>query len=365
LHPKWKWSTDRQMLNKWIEGKTGFPFIDCFMRELKTTGYCNHMGRETAGWFLIGDLGLDWRMAAEWFETVLVDYEPTANWFNWTYRCLPAVKHDRPPGERLSGLEILKWGTQHDPDAKYIKRWIPELAPLPATLAREPWRLGLNGPSEGSRGGSDGSLRPMPNGQFNVSRGPLEAVVSMGFDQKQAAIALYRTWEDPDAAVALLLSDTAGAEEVPDSDDEDLAKAVAMSMQSEAPTEAEQRDRSGPHGGFRYGEDYPKPIIQPVSLTNTEQKEEEARVEQAKRDEQIMAAKRHKGSGQSWSKPHWDRARQQWPAETPTGAAGAKGAGKRGGYGGSWRGGSGGSPSNADKESGGRGRRWGGREVGG
>eukprot|EP00438_Fugacium_kawagutii_P030065 Skav225588 [mRNA] locus=scaffold901:123046:126986:+ [translate_table: standard] len=59
----------------WIDGETGFPFIDCFMRELKATGYCNHMGRETAGWFLIADLGLDWRMAAEWFESVLIPGE--------------------------------------------------------------------------------------------------------------------------------------------------------------------------------------------------------------------------------------------------------------------------------------------------
>ena len=29
------------MVARWIEGETGFPFIDCFMRELKTTGYCN------------------------------------------------------------------------------------------------------------------------------------------------------------------------------------------------------------------------------------------------------------------------------------------------------------------------------------
>ena len=60
-----------RLVARWIEGETGFPFIDCFMRELKATGDCNHMGRETAGWFLIADLGLDWRMAAEWFESVL------------------------------------------------------------------------------------------------------------------------------------------------------------------------------------------------------------------------------------------------------------------------------------------------------
>ena len=38
------------------------------------------MGRETAGWFLIADLGLDWRMAAEWFESVL--YLGNRRWFD-------------------------------------------------------------------------------------------------------------------------------------------------------------------------------------------------------------------------------------------------------------------------------------------
>ena len=49
-----------------------------------------------------------------------IDYEPTANWYNWTYRCLPAAA--KVPADRLSSLEILKWGTQHDPDSTYIKR---------------------------------------------------------------------------------------------------------------------------------------------------------------------------------------------------------------------------------------------------
>merc|ERR1719460_1929569 len=96
---------------------------------------------------------------------------------------------DASPGERLRGLEILKWGTQHDPDATYIKRWLPELSSLPATVAREPWRLGLldeaNGPN------ADSSLRDPPSGKFNVSKGPLQAVLAMGFDEKDAAIALY------------------------------------------------------------------------------------------------------------------------------------------------------------------------------
>merc|ERR1712183_785631 len=80
--------------------------------------------------------------------------------------------------------------------------------------------------------------------------------------------------------------------------------------------------QKGANGGFRYGEDYPKPIIQPVSLMNTEEAEESARREQAKRDEQILASKRRKvhGGGKSFYKPQWENARQQRPAETPTAA---------------------------------------------
>jgi len=40
-------------------------------------------------------------------------------------------------------MEALLWGAQHDPDAEYTKRWMPELRPLPPLLAREPWRLKL------------------------------------------------------------------------------------------------------------------------------------------------------------------------------------------------------------------------------
>lgn len=367
--PAWRWSTDQKLFCAWKEGRTGFPFLDCFMRELKTTGYCNHMGRECSGWFLIGDLGIDWRMGAEWFESVLVDYEPTANWYNWTYRCLPAIGRggahgsvERPPGERLQGLEILKWGAQHDPDSHYIKRWIPELELLPATVAREPWRLGLLDSDSRSE---SGGLRPVPKGRIDVNKEALAAVLAMGFEESESAIALYRTWNDPDAALALLLSErdadaaqneeedlqqaidlslresSAGLPNVgggnEEEDDVELHRAMEMSITTLAQTVVgsgasraveEQRRRQGPYGGFRYGEDYPKPVIQPVSLMGTEETEETARREQAKRDQQIAAARQQllmrsheRRSDGGFSKVQWEESRQMRPAETPTAAS--------------------------------------------
>jgi len=329
---------------------------------------------------------LDWRMAAEWFESILIDYEPTANWFNWTYRCLPAAGRSETPRERLRGLEILKWGAQHDPDATYIKRWIPALAELPATIAREPWRLGLNR----NIGSSSNSLRAAPKGEFKVSKGALDAVVTMGFNEKDAAIALYRTQENVDAALALLLGEDTTGEGMPETDadeEDDLAYAMALSMGME-PTRAERinkasRQQTPEYAGFQYGTDYPMPMIQPVSLTTTEDIENQARRDQSKRDEQITASKRHKtGGGAAFKKPQWEVSRRDWAAETPTAAVhngtlswnesqSSKGKGKRSAEGtdSSRRGGKGKKgPADISEEGSrkleGGGRRWGNRVVG-
>lgn len=151
IRPAWEWSRDSKTFKAWREGLTGIPFIDVFMRELHATGYCNHMGRETVGWFLLRDLGIDWRMGAEWFESVLIDYEPAANWYNWVYRCLPAVTKSVGPRTQLQTLEALVWAAQHDPDATYTKRWLPELQALPAAAAREPWRVAMKTEDGGVR----------------------------------------------------------------------------------------------------------------------------------------------------------------------------------------------------------------------
>ncbi len=54
------------------EGRTGVPFVDANMRELALTGFMSNRGRQNVASFLTKDLGLDWRLGAEWFEYLLV-----------------------------------------------------------------------------------------------------------------------------------------------------------------------------------------------------------------------------------------------------------------------------------------------------
>lgn len=79
------WSRDRESFERWRRGETGEPFIDANMRELALTGYMSNRGRQNVASYLARDLGIDWRIGAEWFESTLIDYDPASNYGNWTY----------------------------------------------------------------------------------------------------------------------------------------------------------------------------------------------------------------------------------------------------------------------------------------
>ena len=63
----------------------GFPLIDANMRELVATGYMSNRGRQVVASFLVRDLGQDWRLGAEFFESHLLDHDVCSNYGNWQY----------------------------------------------------------------------------------------------------------------------------------------------------------------------------------------------------------------------------------------------------------------------------------------
>lgn len=130
------WKQDWQRFDLWREGKTGFPLVDANMRELAATGFMSNRGRQNVASFLTKNLGIDWRMGAEWFESLLVDYDVCSNWGNWNYTA--GVGNDAR-GFRF--FNILKQSKDYDPNGEYVKHWLPELAQVPAAKVHEPWKL--------------------------------------------------------------------------------------------------------------------------------------------------------------------------------------------------------------------------------
>ena len=71
------------------------------------------------------DLKLDWRLGAEWFESMLLDHDVCSNYGNWNY----AAGIGNDPRENRK-FNIIKQGLDYDPDGDYVKMWVPEIANL-------------------------------------------------------------------------------------------------------------------------------------------------------------------------------------------------------------------------------------------
>ncbi|KAK3212947.1 hypothetical protein Dsin_017653 [Dipteronia sinensis] len=121
-----KWSQDQKLFESWRDGCTGYPLIDANMKELTATGFMSNRGRQIVCSFLVRDMGIDWRIGAEWFETCLLDYDPCSNYGNWTYGA--GVGND-PREDRY--FSIPKQAQTYDPEGEYVAYWLPQLQELP------------------------------------------------------------------------------------------------------------------------------------------------------------------------------------------------------------------------------------------
>lgn len=130
------WSQDKGKFHAWAEGRTGVPFVDANMRELKETGWMSNRGRQNVASFLVKDLGLDWRLGAEWFESLLLDHDVCSNYGNWNY----AAGIGNDPRENRK-FNMIKQGMDYDGEGKFVRLWVPELAGLPGSKVHFPWTL--------------------------------------------------------------------------------------------------------------------------------------------------------------------------------------------------------------------------------
>jgi deoxyribodipyrimidine photo-lyase len=133
---KLDWQEDWAKFEYWRDGETGFPLIDANMQELSATGYMSNRGRQNVGSFLTKNLGLDWRVGAEYFESVLIDYDGCSNWGNWNYTA--GVGND---ARGFRYFNIPKQSRDYDPQGAYVKHWLPALDAVPADRVHEPWKL--------------------------------------------------------------------------------------------------------------------------------------------------------------------------------------------------------------------------------
>ncbi|MCH1771199.1 MULTISPECIES: deoxyribodipyrimidine photo-lyase [Metallosphaera] len=133
----WKWNEAH--LEAWKQGKTGYPIVDAGMRELNETGFMHNRTRMITASFLVKVLHVDWRIGERYFATKLVDYDSSVNNGNWQWVA--------STGADYMFRVFNPWLQQRkfDPDAVYIKTWVPELKDLPAEKIHEIYRFKVSG----------------------------------------------------------------------------------------------------------------------------------------------------------------------------------------------------------------------------
>jgi len=135
IQDRYRWEDDQELFERWKDGTTGIPIIDACMRELEVTGYMSNRGRQLVASFLAHNLNLDWRDGARYMESKLIDSDVHSNWGNWAY--VAGVGTD----SRDRYFNILKQARKYDPEAAFVKTWVPALEGLPTDHAHAPWEL--------------------------------------------------------------------------------------------------------------------------------------------------------------------------------------------------------------------------------
>lgn len=123
------------LLEAWQRGRTGIPIIDAGMRELWATGTMHNRVRMLVGSFLCKHLRMHWKEGARWFWDTLVDADLANNSMGWQW--VAGTGADAAPYFRV--FNPVTQAQKFDPQARYITRWVPELAALPLKSRFAPW----------------------------------------------------------------------------------------------------------------------------------------------------------------------------------------------------------------------------------
>jgi deoxyribodipyrimidine photo-lyase len=122
-------------LDAWQQGRTGFPIVDAGMRELWHTGWMHNRVRMLVASLLTKNLLLPWQAGARWFWDTLVDADLANNTLGWQWTA--GCGADAAPYFRI--FNPVLQGERFDPDGRYVRQWLPELARLPDKWLHKPW----------------------------------------------------------------------------------------------------------------------------------------------------------------------------------------------------------------------------------
>ncbi|XP_033101937.1 cryptochrome-1-like [Anneissia japonica] len=135
------WYDDDESYQKWVQGKTGFPWIDAIMIQLHKEGWIHQVCRHAVSSFLTrGDLWISWEKGFDTFEKHLLDADWSVCAGNWMWLSSSAFEKFLQCPNCFCPV---RYGRRMDPSGEYIKSFLPVLKNMPLKYLFEPWKAPL------------------------------------------------------------------------------------------------------------------------------------------------------------------------------------------------------------------------------
>ncbi len=126
---------NENFVEAWKTGQTGFPLVDASIRSVIETGYLNFRMRSMTVSFLVHHLFQHYTVGAPWLARQFLDFEPGIHYAQFQMQAGFTATNT------IRIYNPTKNAAEHDSEAVFIKKYIPELAALPPNLAIEPWLI--------------------------------------------------------------------------------------------------------------------------------------------------------------------------------------------------------------------------------
>ncbi|CCU75653.1 Putative Cryptochrome protein [Blumeria hordei DH14] len=125
-----------EWFQRWKYGRTGFPWIDALMRQLRQEGWIHHLGRHAVACFLTrGGCYISWERGAEVFEELLLDHERACNAGNWQWLSCTAFFT-----QYFRCYSPIAFPQKYDKHGVFVRKYVPELQALNEKYIYEPWK---------------------------------------------------------------------------------------------------------------------------------------------------------------------------------------------------------------------------------
>ncbi|KAF9612630.1 hypothetical protein IFM89_003072 [Coptis chinensis] len=162
------WNDEDDLLVAWREARTGYPWIDAIMVQLRKWGWMHHLARHSVACFLTrGDLVYDlyirrvfsfpsfvsvrsclwylislirslkfvhWEKGRDVFDRLLIDSDWANNNGNWLWLSCSSFFYQY---NRV--YSPISFGKKYDPNGDYIRHFLPVLKDMPKQYIYEPW----------------------------------------------------------------------------------------------------------------------------------------------------------------------------------------------------------------------------------